>query len=80
MSSSNLTLRLLRQIDKKLDALGEELSEFKRETNERFIALETRVGNIEKTVSGLATHMFMLSDHVKRIDQRVRKVEARLAK
>jgi predicted nucleic acid-binding Zn-ribbon protein len=84
MSSSNLTLRLLRSLDRKIDALDRKLDakidaldhkleEFRRETNERLVALE-------QTVSGLATHMFMLTDYVKKVDRRVHKLEARSAK
>ena len=80
MSSSNLTIRLLRRLDTKLGAFRGEMNEFKRETNQRFDALELRVANVEQTLGGMASHVFFLTEAVKKIDLRLRKVEARLAK
>jgi uncharacterized protein Yka (UPF0111/DUF47 family) len=45
------------RIDRNLAALGTSFAELKRETNTRFDALETKIGDIETEIGQISTHL-----------------------
>ena len=87
MSDADLTIRLLRKLDAKFDALATRIDGH----DSRFDGLEAKLGAfrdycemrfsvIEHTLNMLAGQMHAFSQFMRTIDARVRKLEGRPAK
>ena len=84
MTDADLTLRLLRKIDSKVDALDAKVTALDAKVDaldtkvDAFEAkFEMRFSVLEHTVNSLAGQMLVFTQYMKKMDLRVRKLEAR---
>lgn len=77
MSDPNLVVRLLREQREEMMAFRAEFQQFREETRAEFRAVKGRLGTLEHTLSGMASHLFALTGMVKDHDRRIRKLESR---